>query len=375
MTRLRIEVGVDARPLRWWYRADEEGSRAVGPVAHASLDPSMTALEEMTRNACTLIFERLGHGFVALLLLCSCGWLEARTYTIGLAQSDTAESDWRRANTESFRDAASSLGITLVFKDAGGRTELQRRQVQELIAQKVDAIILSANEVQGWDSVLLQARKAKIPVILSDRTITLRPENQDKGLYVTWIGSDFRHEGRAAAAWLAQETAGRCNIVEIQGPAAAAPSIDRGQGFRDVIELFPGMKVIASRRGNWRTDQAREMMKGLLRSEGANICAVFAHNDNMAIGAVQAIEDSKDLGLRPGRDILIIGVDAVKQGFELLVQHRINALVECNPLLGKIVLKVALEVLAGRSFPPAMFMEEKVFTVHNAEATLPSRKY
>lgn len=335
----------------------------------------MTALEQMTRNASTVIFKRLGHGLVALLLVCACSWPEARTFTIGLAQSDTAESDWRRANTESFHDAASSLGVTLVFKDAGGRTDLQRRQVQELIAQKVDAIILSANEVQGWDDVLLAARKAKIPVVLSDRTIALRPENQDKGLYVTWIGSDFRHEGRAAAAWLAQETAGRCNVVEIQGPAGAAPSIDRGQGFRDVIGLFPGMKVIATRRGNWRTDQAREMMKGLLRSEGANICAVFAHNDNMAIGAVQAIEDSKDPGLRPGKDILIIGVDAVKQGFELLVQRKINALVECNPLLGKIVLKVALEVLAGRGFPPTMFMEEKVFTVHNAQAALPSRKY
>jgi simple sugar transport system substrate-binding protein len=335
----------------------------------------MIAHDQTGRSASNSTWTCLGHCLVVLLLLCACDGIEAKPHTIGFAQSDTSESDWRRANTESFREAAKALGIDLAFRDAGGKTDVQRRQVQELIDLKVDAIVLSANEISGWDSVLLNAKKAKIPVILSDRTIALQPENQDKSLFVTWIGSDFRYEGRAAAAWLAQETAGRCNIVEIQGPAGAAPSIDRGQGFRDVIGLFPGMKVIAAQRGNWRTDRAKDLMKVLLRNEGANICAVFAHNDNMAIGAVQAIEESKDLGLTPGKEILIIGVDGVKQGFKHLVDKKINALVECNPLLGRIVLKVAIEVLGGRTFPPVMFMEDRVFTVHNAQRALPTRKY
>jgi ABC-type sugar transport system substrate-binding protein len=314
--------------------------------------------------------------FLALIvLLCLCTWAQAKTFRIGFAQSDTAESDWRKANTESFRDAAKELGIDLVFKDAGGKTDLQRRQVQEFIDQKVDAIVLSANEVGGWDDVLLQAKKARIPVVLSDRTIALSPENKTKGLFVTWVGSDFRYEGRAAGAWLAQETAGHCNIVEIQGPPDAAPSIERGKGFRDVTGLFPGMKIIASKPGMWRADQAKEVMRKFLKDEGSNICAVFAHNDNMAFGVVDAIEENKQLGLKPGKDILIVGVDGVKRGFELLVEKKLNALVECNPLLGKIVLKVVVEVLRGRSFPPTMYMEDKVFTTHNAAQALPSRKY
>ena len=312
---------------------------------------------------------------VALFAALLCVSVHARTYTIAFAQSDTAESDWRKANTESFRDAARELGIQLLFKDAGGKTDQQRRHVQEFIDQKVDAIVLSANEIGGWDEVLLKAKAARIPVILSDRTLVLKPENQNKGLFVTRIGSDFRYEGRAAAAWLAQETAGHCNIVEIQGPPDSAPSIERGKGFRELIELFPAMKVIATRTGMWRADQAKEVMRGHLKAEGRNICAVFAHNDNMAFGAVEAIEENKELGLRPGKDILIIGVDGVRRGFDFLVEKKINALVECNPLLGRFVLKIAVDVLNGRSFPPMMYVEDKVFTVHNAAAALPSRKY
>jgi galactofuranose transport system substrate-binding protein len=308
-------------------------------------------------------------------LMCLCAGVGAKNYTIGFAQSDTQESDWRRANTESFREAAKELGVDLRFSDAGGNTDLQRRQMQAFIDQKVDAIVLSANEIHGWDAILIEAKKNRIPVVLSDRTLVLQPENQNKGLFVTWIGSDFRYEGRAAAAWLAQETAGHCNIVEIQGPPDAAPSIERGKGFRDVVSLFPGMKIIASKPGMWRAEQAKEVMTGFLKDEGTNICAVFAHNDNMAFGVVDAIAADKQLGLKPGKDILVIGGDGVKHGFELLTERKLNALVECNPLLGRIVLKVVTEVLNGRSVPPVMFLEDKVFTVYNAAAAMPSRKY
>jgi len=310
-----------------------------------------------------------------VMLLLACPWAQARPHTIGFAQSDTAESDWRRANTESFREAAKALGLDLVLRDAGGKTAVQRRQVQELIDLKVDAIVLSANEVRGWDSVLLQAKQARIPVLLADRTIVLQPENQAKGLYVTWIGSDFRYEGRAAAAWLAQESAGHCTILEIGGPPDAAPAIERGKGFRDVIGLFPGMQIVASSSGMWRTQQAKALMKSHLETAPEAPCAVFAHNDDMAIGAVQAIEEARERGLRPGRDILIIGVDAVRRGMQMLVEKKINALVECNPLLGMKVLQAAVEVLRGRRFPGTVFVDERVFTVHNAAAALPSRRY
>lgn len=323
----------------------------------------------------TFEWPGIGAFLVALLALFCCATAQARSYTIGFAQSDTAESDWRKANSESFREAAKELGIQLLFKDAGGKTEVQRRHVEEFIAQRVDAIVLAANEVGGWDAVLLKAKAAKIPVILSDRTLVLKPENQNKGLFVTSIGSDFRYEGRAAAAWLAQETAGRCNIVEIQGPPDSSPSIERGKGFREVIAMFPAMKIIATQTGMWREDQAREVMRAHLKAEGRNICAVFAHNDNMAFGAVEALEAAKDLGLKPGKDVLIIGVDGVRRGFQFLIDKRINALVECNPLLGKFVLKVAVDVLNGRNVPARMYLEDKVFTVHNAAAALPTRKY
>lgn len=329
-----------------------------------------------THRSAAVSLQRLLAWLLAALLLMLAGHAaQAGPYTIGFSQSDTAESDWRSANTESFREAAKELGIDLVFRDAGGKAAVQRRHVQALIDRKVDAIVLSAHEIKGWDDVLLQAKKARIPVLLSDRSIVLLPENQNKGLYVTWIGSNFRHQGRAAGAWLAQETAGHCSIVEIGGPPDAAPSIERGKGFRDVIGLFPGMKIVASSPGMWRTPLAKELMAEHLQHEAGNICAVFAHNDDMAIGAAQAIDDAKALGLRPGKDILIIGVDGVRRGLEMLVEKKLNALVECNPLLGKTVLQAAVEVLRGRSFPAAVTVHEKVFTVHNAADALPGRRY
>ncbi|HEX8341772.1 MAG TPA: ABC transporter substrate-binding protein [Tepidisphaeraceae bacterium] len=296
-------------------------------------------------------------------------------YTVGFSQSDTTESDWRKANTESFKEAAAESKINLLFKDAGGKTDVQRKQVQELIDAKVDAIVLAANDVKGWDEVLLRAKEARIPVVLADRTIELESANQNKGLYVAWVGSDFRYEGRAAAAWLAQETGGNCNIVEIQGPVASAPSIERGKGFREVIALFPGMQIISSKAGNWRADEGKLVMGEFLKSEGTNINAVFAHNDNMAFGVVDAIDENKELGLKPGKDILVVAVDGVRRGFELLVEKKLNCLVECNPLQGRIVMKVVTQVLSGRKVPPVLHMDEKVFTVHNAAAALPTRKY
>lgn len=322
---------------------------------------------------------KLSATFIWFLAFTAFIWLagttQAQNYVIGFSQSDTAESDWRKAHTESFREAAKANNITLVFHDAGGKTEVQRQQIQKLIDQKVDAIVLAANEVKGWDEILMKAKAAKIPVVLVDRTIDLEKENLNKGLYVAWIGSNFRNEGRLAAAWLAQETGGLCNIVEIQGPVGASAAIERGLGFREVLVLFPGMKIIASKPGNWRTEQGKEVMTEFLKDEGTNIRAVFAQNDNMAYGAVEAIEEFKELGLKPGTDIHIIGVDATHHGFELLMQKKLNCLVECNPLEGPIALRVVMQILSGRNVPPVIYLEESVFTQLNAAAAFPTRKY
>lgn len=291
----------------------------------------------------------------------------AKKLTIGFAQTG-AESDWRTAETISIKTEAKKRGYNLKFADAQGKQENQIKAIRSFIAQGVDGIILAPLVVSGWDRVLKEAKRARIPVVLVDRGI----EVKDKSLYVTQISSDFILEGRLAASWLAAETSGIANIVELQGATGADPAILRKKGFAQVVDLFPKMNVIKSQTGEWSTTKGKEVMEAFLKAEGRKIDAVYAHNDNMAIGAIMAIEE---YGLRPHKDIKVIGIDAVKAGFELLAEEKMSALVECNPLLGPLAFDAVEKAIRGESMPKWIVQVDQVFTQVGAREILPTRKY
>jgi ABC-type sugar transport system substrate-binding protein len=205
--------------------------------------------------------------------------------TIGFSQIGS-ESAWRTAFTDEVKAEAEARGINLLFSDAQQEQENQIAAMEAWIAQgDVDAIILAPVVVSGWDVVLQEAKDAGIPVVIVDRNV-----DADPSLYVTRVSSDFVHEGRLAAAWLVQATSGNCNIVELYGTVGSAAAEDRATGFRDVLALFPNMKIIRSETGNFVRAEGKAVMQSFLSAEDpANICAVFAHNDDMAIGAIEAI--------------------------------------------------------------------------------------
>ena len=282
-----------------------------------------------------------------------------------------AESEWRTANTESIKSAAKDAGIDLKFSDAQQKQENQIKAIRSFIAQKVDVIAFSPVVESGWGTVLREAKAAKIPVILSDRAV----DEKDDSLWVTFMGSDFVEEGRRAGRWLVEKTKGTTgdvNIVELQGTVGSAPAIDRKKGFEEIITADPRYKIIRSQTGDFTRAKGKEVMEAFLKAEGKKINVLYAHNDDMAIGAIQAIEEA---GLKPAKDILIISVDAVKGAFEAMIAGKLNVSVECSPLLGPQLMQAVKDLKAGKTLPKRIVTEEGVFPMEVAAKEFPNRKY
>ncbi len=285
---------------------------------------------------------------------------------IGFAQLG-AESEWRVANTKSIKETAANLGVELRFSDAQQNQQKQIEAVRKLIIEKVDVIGISPIVETGWDEVFGEAKAAGIPIILSDRRAAV-PEN----LYVTYLGSDFLEEGRNAARVLAKLVNGEAKIVELTGTIGSAPANDRFKGFREILQNYPGMKIIDSESGDFTRARGKEVMDSFMKQYGNTITAVFAHNDDMALGAIEAI---KNYGLKPGVDIKIVSIDASHGAFEAMIAGELNATVECNPLLGPQFFDLALKVVNGETVPKWVPSAEGIFFPDTAAEILPNRKY
>jgi galactofuranose transport system substrate-binding protein len=277
------------------------------------------------------------------------------------------ESEWRSANSVSVKEAAAQLGVELRFSDAQQKQENQIQAIRSLIAQQVDVIGVAPIVETGWTAVFQEAKDAGIPIILVDRRAAVPHD-----LYVSLMGSDFFEEGRKAGRIMVELTNGQANIVELQGTSGSAPANDRYLGFREILKDYPEMKIIESEDGNFTVAKGKEVMENFLEKHGDNITALYAHNDDMALGAIKAIEE---YGLEPAVDIKIVSVDAVHGAFEAMIAGKLNATVECNPLLGPKFLELALKVVNGETIPKWIPSEEGVFFPDNAAEILPTRKY
>lgn len=286
---------------------------------------------------------------------------------LGFAQIG-AESGWRTAETGSIKAAAKAQGITLKFSDAQQKQENQIKALRSFIAQKVDVIALAPVVESGWDTVLQEAKKAKIPVIIVDRTINVK----DESLYATFVGSDFPLEGKNAAIEMAKLLNNTGNIVELQGTVGSSAQVDRLKGFADEIAKYSNIKMLASQSGDFTIAKGKEVMESFLKKYGNKINGLYAHNDDMALGAIQAIEE---FGLKPGVDIKIVSIDGVKGIFEAMAAGKANVTVECNPLLGPQIMETAKKLAAGQTVPKRIKSNEGIYRMNQAKKELPNRKY
>ncbi len=280
--------------------------------------------------------------------------------TIAFAQTEN-DGPWRIAESASMKEEAAKRTdkYNFVSTDAQGKTPKQVSDVEDLIARKVNVIFLAPREDEGFSAVFQAAKAANIPIILIDRDATGTAGTD----FVTVIKSDFIKEAQRAAEWLAKQTNGKAGIVELKGTTGSAPARDRNKGFIDEISKHPDMKVIASQDANFNRAEGQKVMENIIQAKGREITAVYAHNDEMALGAIAAL---KAAGMNPGKDVLVISIDGQKSALQAIIAGEMNATVECNPRFGPIAFDTLEKHLRGEKLPAQIINEDRFFDASNA---------
>ncbi len=338
-------------------------------------------------------FKKLFAGFCALLMCISMSACsdpgkgdegkketkgEDEKIVMGFSQIG-AESGWRTANTDDIKRAAKDAGIDMQFSDAQQKQENQIKAIRSFIANQVDIIVLTPIVEKGWDTVLKEAKDAEIPVLIVDRDIKC-----DDSLYVAKIGTDQTEEGRKAFNWLDKyltdnkiepKNGSQYGVAVLEGTVGASAATNRAKGWKEALEKSSNKdkyKTLVSQTGEFTRQKGKEVMESYLKSYKGQIDVLFAHNDDMALGAIQAIEDA---GLKPGKDIIIVSCDSVKDALTAIKDGKINASIECNPLQGDLVMETAKKIVKGEEVERSVYVEESLFDATNAAEALPNRKY
>ncbi|HYY58288.1 MAG TPA: ABC transporter substrate-binding protein [Pyrinomonadaceae bacterium] len=302
------------------------------------------------------LFALLGLSFAG------CSSKEKPKVLVGFSQMEN-NTPWRVAETNSIKQEAAKRGYELVVTDAGGQASKQVSDVKDLIARKVSAIFLAPREFEALAPALQAAKEAKIPVFLIDREAAGKVGED----YVTFIGSNFKDQGLRAAQWLIAQTGGKANIVELTGTTGSSVARDRSQGFNDRIKPIPEMKVIASETGDFSREKAQKVMENLIKTKGKQVNAIFAHNDEMALGAIQAL---KAAGRQPGKDVVIVSIDGEKDALQAIINGEIGASVESSPRFGPLAFDSLDKYLNKRKLPTKIILEDRLFSAENAREYL-----
>jgi ribose transport system substrate-binding protein len=298
----------------------------------------------------------------ALLVLSLAGCAKkSDKIVVGFSQMEN-DGPWRIAETKSMKDEAKKRGekFEIVVTDAQGQTAKQVADVEDLIARRVSAIFLAPREFEGLAPALQAAKKAKIPVILVDREAAGKAGED----YIAFLGSNFVEQGRRAAEWLTKKVNGKAGIVELTGTAGSSVARDRSEGFKQYLKDHPDMKIIASQTAEFSRATGQKVMENIIQSKGAEITAVYAHNDEMALGAIQAL---KAAGRVPGKDVTVVSIDGEKAALESIAKGELGASVESNPRFGPLAFDTLEKFLKGETVPTKITLEDRFFDASNAQ--------
>jgi len=282
-------------------------------------------------------------------------------YKVGFAQMES-NNPWRIAETKSFHDTAEECGWDLIATDAAGSAAKQVADVDSMIAQGIDVLFLPPREEKPLIPAVMKAKAAGIPTFLVDRSVDPNVAQAGRD-YVAFLGSDFVDQGRRVAEWTLENFDGEKGIiVELEGTTGSSPANDRKKGFDDVMAQHDNMEIVASQSGDFARDLGRQVMETLLQSH-PDVNIVYAHNDEMAIGAIQALELA---GRKPGEDILVVSIDGTRDALQAIIDGKMGVTVESSPFFGPLACETMKRYAAGETIEPWVQVSDRIFTKENA---------
>jgi galactofuranose transport system substrate-binding protein len=289
--------------------------------------------------------------------------LKLEDAVVGFSQSEKEVNPFRIAETQSIRSEAKKRNVKeLVYTNANSQASKQISDIRDMIAQDVDAIIVAPLLEEGMDPALNAAHEAGIPVFLIDRETAGKPCED----YITFMGSDFFKQGKRAADIMADLTNEKGKVAVLEGTPGASVTIDRTEGFEQQLKKYPDMEIVASQTGEFLRTKGQTVMEQLIQSN-PDIDAVYAENDEMALGAIQAL---KDAGKDPGQDVKVVSIDGTEQAVQSITTGDINAVIETNPRFGPLAFDTIEDFLAGEPIPQKIIVQDDIYTKKNAQEKL-----
>ena len=266
---------------------------------------------------------------------------------------------WRVAETNDMKRVAAKLEIELILMDADSSQSRQILHIEEMVKMGLDYIVCTPIIADGWERAFQICRAAGIPLIMLDREVHGYPGTD----FLTFVGSDFVEEAERAALWLAEKTGSKARVVELKGREGASCVYDRALGFRSIIAEIPGMEIVASEFADFERISGQMVMEQIILNYGREFDAVYAHNDEMAIGAIQALKAAE---ITPGEDVLVVSIDGSKDALKSIMAGTLGASIECTPYLADEVFNTIMAHRAGEAIPPRVIVEDRLFDAGNA---------
>jgi len=285
--------------------------------------------------------------------------------TVGFSQSEKEANPFRIAETQSMKDEASKQGVKLETTNANSQLPKQIADIKTLLAKNVDVLIVAPLNSSGLEPALNAAAKKGVPIVTVDRKL-------DTGFcqnWITFIGSNFEQQGHRAGQAIIKATGGKGNVAILLGSSGNNVTTDRTKGFVDELKAkAPGLKIVAQQTGDFARGKGQQVTEQLLQAN-PDISAIYAENDEMALGALVAIEDA---GKEAGKDIKVVSVDGTRNAVQEIVDGRMNAVIESNPRFGPLAFKVATDFLAGKTVKENVVIKDRAYDSSNAKSDVDS---